>query len=194
MNMTKKQTNLPRQTFLLWKKGDNTSIEYFALHRRRDFFVLEGTFVLLLQQLPAKVTYRIVCDSSWRTKQVYVCHDSSGRISRLRLEVDGKQTWREGDTVIPFATGLFDVDFEISPATNTLPIRRMQLRVGESQESTAIWVRFPLLNPGPLQQRYTRLSSNCYAYEAPTLGFKAQLEVDDSGLIVSYGDLWTRMG
>ncbi len=89
--------------------------------------------------------------------------------------------------------GCIDVDLGITPSTNTLPIRRLNLQVGESADVTAAWVRFPELTVEPLAQRYTRLDERRYRYESTT-GFSAELEVDELGLVVRYGDIWERVG
>jgi hypothetical protein len=123
----------------------------------------------------------------------YVLEERAGEISRLALVVDETQRWQQSRSPLPLADGLFDVDFEISPVTNSLSIRRLNLKVGESAQSTAVWVRFPGLRLERLRQRYTRIDDTRYRYEAPELGFTSQLEVDKAGLIVKYGDLWMRI-
>ncbi len=184
--------NLAKNT-VIWRNTANNSLEYFTLHSNTHGYVLEGTVVILLEQLPAKVTYRIECDCYWRTKQVDVLQKRAKKTTQLTLTVDANLCWCENGTPLSFATGLFDVDFEITPATNTLPIRRLNLNVGESRVLDSVWVRFPSLKAERLQQRYTRVDDKCYKYEATNLGFKANLQVDDNGLIVKYGDLWVRI-
>jgi hypothetical protein len=94
---------------------------------------------------------------------------------------------------LPELAEFVDVDLEISPSTNTLPIRRLNLAIGESRELTAAWVRFPELTVEPLAQRYTRLAERRYRYESVVSGFTAELEVDDLGLVVTYEGLWQRV-
>jgi hypothetical protein len=178
---------------VLWRKTDDISIEYSVLQCDGDGFVLEGTVILILDSLPVKVTYRVDCDSHWRTRHVKLQQEQAGKVSKLLLDVDENQHWQENQVPLQFADGLFDVDFEISPATNTLPIHRLNLKVGESAKSTAVWVRFPSLKLERLKQRYSRVGDRSYRYEAPELGFEAQLEIDEAGLMVKYGDLWMRI-
>jgi hypothetical protein len=178
---------------VLWKKADDTSLEYSTLYSGDGCFVLEGSILLVFEQIPTRVTYRVDCDGRWQTRHVEVLQEQAERISRLTFAVDKDQRWQVNQQPLPFIDGLFDVDLEISPATNTLAIRRLNLGVGESAESTAFWVRFPSLTIERLRQRYTRISNRSYRYEAPELGFKAKLEVDETGIIVKYGDLWTRI-
>jgi hypothetical protein len=143
---------------LVWENRENRSVEYFTLHTTVDFFVVHGTVIMPLEQTPTKITYRLDCDKQWRTRNVSINQERAGKTSQLSLKVSDKQVWRRSGSKVSFATGLFDVDLEISPATNTLPIRRIGLNIGESQEVDAVWVRFPSLKLERLPQRYTRIS------------------------------------
>lgn len=80
----------------------------------------------------------------------------------------------------------------MTPATNTLPIRRLKLQVGSGQSVTAAWVKFPELSVQRLSQRYTRLKENTYRYESDT-GFSAEIVVDDLGLVTAYPGGWRRI-
>ena len=97
------------------------------------------------------------------------------------------------ELALPELAECIDADLGISPSTNTLPIRRLNLAVGESRELTAAWVRFPELTVEPLAQRYTRLAERRYRYESTVSGFTAELEVDDLGLVISYENIWQRV-
>jgi hypothetical protein len=81
----------------------------------------------------------------------------------------------------------------VSPVTNTLPIRRLKLAVGEDALVTAAWVKFPELTVSPLRQRYARLAENLYRYDSLESGFTAELMVDADGLVVEYGSIWRRI-
>ena len=78
------------------------------------------------------------------------------------------------------------MDLGIGASTNTLPIRRLDLEVGEAAEIVAAWVRFPELSLEPLPQRYTRLAEDRFRYESLDSGFTAEILVDDLGLVVHY--------
>ena len=85
--------------------------------------------------------------------------------------------------------GCTDVDLGCSPATNTLPIRRLRLAVGASHTIRAAWVRFPELVVEKAAQTYTRLDEFTYRYASGT--FEAELTVDDDGLVAGYA-VWRR--
>jgi len=84
--------------------------------------------------------------------------------------------------------GYVDVDLGFTPSTNTLPIQRLCLPIQGKAEITCAWIRYPSLAFEPLVQRYTRLSTSGYLYESGA--FRAELEVDESGLVQAYQGGW----
>ncbi len=173
---------------LLWQRLETPSLERFTLESREDGFVLEGTVVLELAVQPASVLYRIVADKGWATRTVSVSLTYGDQEAGLELRVDNEQRWWQGEHERTELRGLSDVDLSVTPATNTLPLRRLKLDVGKSAEVTAAWVKFPGLALEPLPQRYTRLSERHYRYESGTAfaDFSADLTVDDEIVVVDY--------
>jgi len=168
-------------------------MEHAAFGWQPDQRELAGTVVGVIEGRPAVVTYRVTCDAAWRTLAVRTSVDISGPpggepVRTLDLRVDDQQRWRLGNQEVASVRGCVDVDLGISPVTNTLPIRRLGLAVGDSREVTAAWVRYPDLHLQPLRQRYTRLAEDRYRYESP--GFAAELTVDELGIVRRYGDIW----
>lgn len=99
--------------------------------------------------------------------------------------------WLVNGAPEPRLTHCQDVDIGVTPATNTLPIRRLCLPVGASQTLSTAWVRFPDLTVESLTQRYTRLAADVYRYESLHSGFQATLRVDEQGIVQSYSGLWS---
>lgn len=85
-----------------------------------------------------------------------------------------------------------EVDISVSPLSNTLPIRRLSLSVGESADITTAYVTLPDLTVTTDPQRYTRLSEREYLYESRDSDFRRTVTVDDSGLVVDYPGLFER--
>jgi hypothetical protein len=187
----------------MWRILDGSGWEYCRIHlgRREDPrppWAIRGTVLAIEAGEPTLVNYSIdLREASVRLEtDLEVRHGARRRYGlRLKLFADGR--WENpgpgtGDWQIsPELEGATDLDLEFSPLTNTFPIRRLNLAVGESAELVAAWVRFPRLTVEPLPQRYTRLSESVYRYESD--GFSAEVEVDDLGLVVRYGDLWERV-
>jgi hypothetical protein len=172
---------------LLWRYVRDEGLEYCSLWELPDGggWALRGTAVVSYGGRPTEVRYRVVCDRAWRTRSVHVGVVSGEDKASLRLRAD-EGRWFAGDREVPQYAGCVDVDLGIGASTNTLPIRRLGLEVGQAREIEAAWVRFPDLSLEPLAQRYTRLSERRYRYESIESGFTADLEVDDLGLVLVY--------
>ena len=84
------------------------------------------------------------------------------------------------------------MDLGFTPATNTLPLRRLGLAVGESAAVRSAWLRFPELRHEPLEQTYTREAARTFRYRAIVDGepFVARLDIDAFGRVTRYEGLW----
>lgn len=179
---------MARLATLLWQRLESPSLERFTLESRANGFSLKGHVVLDLDGEPASVTYTIDTDTKWLTRAVWVALNRGQRETKLELRVDDDQRWWQGERELSALMGRSDVDLSVTPATNTLPLRRLELDVGESAEVTAAWVKFPELELEPLPQRYTRVSERHYRYESGTAlaDFSADITVDAEGVVTDY--------
>jgi uncharacterized protein len=107
------------------------------------------------------------------------------------VTADGAGAWWSDGEAAPALAGAVDVDVEVTPLTNTLPIRRLQAEGSDDAEVRAAWVRVPGDGIEPLDQRYTDLGGGRWRYRSAS-GFEAELTVDDQGLVETYGELWRR--
>jgi hypothetical protein len=108
----------------------------------------------------------------------------------VSIAVGPHQHWELNGAAQPQAAGCIDLDLNFSPATNLLPIRRLDLGIGQSAEVKAAWLRFPGFELQPLQQRYHRLDAATYRYESAGGSFTADLQVDRHGFVTRYGEYW----
>lgn len=86
-----------------------------------------------------------------------------------------------------------EVDISISPLSNTLPIRRLNLAVGESADIITAYLALPDFTVTTDPQRYTRLSKREYLYESRDSEFWRTITVDDTGLVINYPGLFQRL-
>jgi hypothetical protein len=178
---------------VLWRPVAAAGAQHCALRRLAKGFRLEGHVVESDGGIPLHVHYIVDCDSAWRTRVVSISQSYGTAGSTLRLDVVNKRWWTAEGMEVAGLHWLVDVDLSVTPATNTLPIRRLALDVGQKADVTAAWVRFPTLTVEPLTQTYERLATNIYRYSSDGGRFSALLEVDDLGLVVHYERGWERM-
>ncbi|MFP3675094.1 putative glycolipid-binding domain-containing protein, partial [Bacillus sp. SIMBA_031] len=86
------------------------------------------------------------------------------------------------------------IDISLTPFTNTLPIHHLKLQENNPQEIDVIYIDVLNHHIKPAQQRYTRTAANKYLYENIQTYFKAEILVDENGLVVTYPDLFEKIG
>lgn len=178
---------------VVWKNLLLDGRDYCALWRTAEGWLLKGTVAgVLKDRRPILANYEIYCDENWLTHRVQVERRIGSDVKDLSLSVESRRVWRSSGQELRVVRACDDVDLALTPATNTLPIRRLNLQVGSSQSVIAAWVKFPDLTVKPLFQKYTRLSKDTYRYESDT-GFSAEIAVDDLGLVTAYRGGWERI-
>jgi uncharacterized protein len=106
------------------------------------------------------VRYEIVVDGAWRTRAAYVRGRLATGEREVRLEADGPGHWGVGDVAAHQPDGCLDVDLESSSCTNTLPVHRLGLALGEGADAPAAYVRALGLDVERLEQRYERIADD----------------------------------
>ena len=109
----------------------------------------------------------------------------------MAIERDQSGRWTVDRIDRPDLAGCEDIDLSFTPATNLLPVRRLNLVIGESAEVRAAWLRFPKLDVQVLDQVYTRLDANRYLYQSADRTFERILTVNQAGFVIDYPGLWT---
>jgi uncharacterized protein len=174
-----------------WSPEGWRGFEDLRLEESPDGARLDGWALAVFEAAPLRVAYEIRCDAAWRVRSAHITCDDR----HLSVQSDGEGRWRHGDgQELPALDGCTDVDLQLTPATNTLPIRRLGLKPGEQGEILAAYIAFPSLAVRPAAQRYTRLADlggrQRYRYESAT--FQADLAVDAHGLVLDYPGYWRR--
>ena len=113
----------------------------------------------------------------------------------LNLQSDGQGHWNHGDgRAIEELNGCRDIDIWPTPFTNSFPIRREPMAIGERRQFLVAWVFALDLTFRAQSQAYTRLAERLYLFEnLDGSGFQAELPVDEDGIVVDYPDLFTRV-
>jgi putative acetyltransferase len=141
----------------------------------------------LTSEVPgAAATVAVEVDRTWRTRRAEVV--VAGRPRRLTCDAEG--TWWLDGTPASWLTGAVDVDVEVTPSTNTLPIRRLSTSGTEVAEVTAAWVRVPGDGIELRAQHYARTGPDRWRYRSASSS--VDLTVDEHGLVEAYGELWRR--
>lgn len=174
---------------VLWQRLDRSSIEFSQWEWDRAV-VFGGEVVGDLNGALGRVKYQVRVGEDQFTRGARIHLWSNRGHHQLHLFRSYTGEWQANGRARPDLTDATDVDIGVTPATNTLPLRRFRLAVGESRDLVAAWVRFPTLSVVPAYQRYTRIATNRYLYESLESGYRAELTVQNDGIVVQYADIW----
>ena len=175
---------------ILWRGSILPGHEACQLFSQNSLWHIEGTAVFLHEGQPVRLGYQIVCGATWQTLSANVEGWLGNKVIGIQIETDPTQHWWLNGAEQPAVTGCIDLDLNFSPSTNLLPIRHLDLAIGEAAEVNAAWLRFPSFELEPLPQRYSRLTEATYRYESAGGQFVADLKVNQSGLVLDYPGLW----
>ena len=144
---------------------------------------------------PFRLTYRLTWGESWQLRDAELVVVTERYTRSLSLRTDGEGHWRGGDgRTIDDLNGCMDVDIWPTPFTNSFPIRREPMTVGERREFKMAWICAPDLAVVSQPQAYTRLAERLYLFEnLDGSGFRAELPVDEDGIVIDYPDLFRRV-
>jgi hypothetical protein len=176
-----------------WLPDQGTGGEAFECECAADGQVLRGRIAAELEGRRIEGGYLVEADAAWVTRRVRVEIANLGRIVDLRANGIGRWSDAAG-TWIPALDGCIDVDISLTPATNTLPIRRLGLPTGGSADITVAYILAPDLSLRAGAQRYTHLAERLWRFHSPEIGFTADISVDEEGFVVDYPGLFRRSG
>jgi hypothetical protein len=144
---------------------------------------------------PFRLTYRLTWEPSWQLRDAELVVATERFTRSLSLQTDGQGHWRHRDgQTIDDLDGCMDVDIWPTPFTNTFPIRREPMAIGERRQFRMAWIFAPDLTVHAQPQAYTRLADRLYLFEnLDGTGFRAELPVDEDGIVLDYRDLFRRV-
>ena len=182
----------PTKSHMRWRRIDVPGHEEARIEQTAGGWRLTGQLQVEEGSVSAQLGYLIECEHDWRTRQAVVTGSASGAPMRFELGADGAGHWTLDGAPLPLVEGALDIDLGFTPATNLLPIRRLDLAVGERADVRTAWVRFPELRVEALEQSYQRDEARVFRYDALVDGekFQARLDTDEFGRVLHYEGLW----
>lgn len=185
------------QVEVRWQAWNGGGLEHCVARESQDGLVLSGA-VVGARGTEYGAFYDVRTDALFRTREVRVTYAAG---PSLHVEADGEGTWRDvlAGVPLPELSGCIDVDIGVTPATNTLPIKRLNLAGDQSCDILAAYVPLPSqigdrFTPTCAEQRYTCIEpGRKYRYEGLFRNFAAVLEVDTNGLVLDYPETFHRL-
>jgi len=174
------------------RKREDVGLEHLLLRER------EADSVVLAfdeEKGPFRLSYRLVWDEQWRIREAEMIASTQATTRLLTLHTDGHGHWRYDDgRPIAELDGCLDIDIWPTPFTNSFPILRKPMTIGQRQEFHVAWVCAPDLKVHRQTQAYTCLADGHYLFEnLDGSGFKAELPLDEEGIVRDYPNLFQRV-
>jgi hypothetical protein len=175
---------------MIWRKLDGPGHEYARLSSEDAGWRLTGVALFLHELQPCRLDYTILCDAQWQTQAGLVIGRVGDKNIDIEVSVDFFRTWRMNGIACPDVSRSIDLDLNFSPSTNLLPIRWLNLPVGDQATVMAAWLSFPDFTLEPLEQTYRRVDNDTYHYESGDGKFRAELKVNSVGFVTLYPKFW----
>ena len=175
---------------ILWKRCDREGHDACRFMPDGVLPIIEGCATFMQGTEAAQLFYRVVCDESWGS----ICARVSGWVGARNIDIliqlEDSGSWSINGIAAEGLAGLQDIDLGFTPATNTNALRRLDSRIGEEIETTAVWLDTDDWAVKRLTQVYRRIDRYAYDYRSPLHDFQATLIVDEFGVITDYPGLW----
>jgi uncharacterized protein len=161
-----------------------------------DGYRLDGHTAAVEDGQSWAVHYTVLVDPAWATRSARVTGWSASGERTLEIERTGEAGWLVNSEPVPELTGCRDVDLESSVVTNTVPVHRLDLRIGQAAQAPAVFVRADL-SVERLEQTYARApdegETQVYEYEAPRFDYRGRLGYDRAGVLLRYPGIAERV-
>lgn len=168
--------------------------EVVRFTEKGGMIVLEGTTTGVEEGIPWSIWYVIKLNKDWHARHAIIDNLVG---NHLEIEGDGQGSWLVNGNPQPELEGCLDLDFEASLVTNTAPVHRLRLAVGEQGESAAVYIRSRGLAVERLDQTYRRLPDQGkelrFEYNSPRFEYHDTLHFGADGLIVQYPGIGERV-
>jgi uncharacterized protein len=171
---------------ILWRRLDKPGHEACRFFLHDSSWHVVGTAVFAHNAHPCRLDYVVVCDAAWHTVSGTVQGWVGDETIAIEVSVDAARRWWLNGTEYSTVAGSTDIDLNFSPSTNLLPVRRLELAIGQEAQVQAAWLRFPSFTLEPLDQRYRRLDAVTYRYESAGGMFTTDLQVNAAGFVALY--------
>lgn len=187
----------PVERHIMWAPWEGPGLEHLHLTQKSDGIMADGLIIGVRDGLPVRVHYTIICDEQWRMRSADLVSLRADR-REIHLWTDGSGQWATAHgEALPDLAGCMEVDISATPFTNTLPIRRLALQPGATADVPAAYINIVDFTVTQVPQRYTHLETPAdetrYLYHGVLWDFRADLPVDDDGLVTDYPGLFRRV-
>ncbi len=177
---------------LIWKGIFYQSLEYFNLQSDDKNYTVESKIIGCHEDKIYSIDYKIRIDKDWIIQGFLI----ESEINKVKRTLTGKRIhdqWEINNVINPEFNNFKFIDISLTPFTNTLPINNLKLSGNNSQKINVLYIDVLNHHIRPVQQQYTRTAVNKYLYENIENDFKAEISIDETGLVITYPKLFEKI-
>lgn len=183
---------MTKQRTITWKPIEYDGMEYLQLREDDSSVQVESVVIGVEEGAAFRLDYQIRGEADYTVREIRLAL-AGGKT--IHLTSDGQGNWTdEKNQPMPDFKGCIDVDISATPFTNTLPIRRIKWRAGQSEVFKMVWFAIPEMTAHVDEQRYTCIEQKAdgmtFRFEQVETGFTALLSLDADGLVLDYPGLF----
>jgi uncharacterized protein len=177
---------------MFWEKQESSGSEYLELSYVDQTIQTESTILFIEDGVPHRVTYRILSDTNWVVKHLYIMNHSLGKTLSLSSYEDG--CWFDDNgKEIQSLRGAIDIDISCTPFTNSIPINRLAWIPDEPKLFEMVYVSAHDLTFKKVKQMYTRINDEeIRTFHYRSGSFESPVIVDKNGFVLEYPELFIR--
>lgn len=167
---------------VLWVRQDGPGNDACRFAEAEGGYLIDGSSADADQNT---LRYRIRARDDGTTRRVRI-----GAKSRIFVRRAPDDTWMLNGTSVPAVTGAKDIDLGFTPATFTLPIRRLNLGVGNEAEILVARLDLETERLKPLHLVFRRRSNDEYECLNTETGTTSHLLVDAQAIVRTHKGHW----
>lgn len=175
---------------LHWRSLENNTTERCIIDADEEGTTIIG-MINSIGTEDVSMVYSVAINEKWEPIIVSLTGNIGNyEIDEFYMRMEGN-TWLKNDESKEFA-GCDFVDISLTPFTNTLPIRSLNLQPGESKIINVLYFDVVGAEVKAVQQQYTCVDKHHYRFQNVPNDFEAVIEVDDEGFVINYPGLFER--
>lgn len=178
---------------LVWRSKEYPSLENCRAMITSMGSEISSVVIGVVENKIFEIEYNLKINPHWETEQVEIKSTIAGLVKSFIFQSDGKGNWQENGHILEQFDGCIDIDIPLTPFTNTLPIKRLKMQIGQAQLVKVVYLDLLRDEIKPVTQKYARLADREYKYENVPNDFEAVIRVDESGFVLDYPTLFERI-
>ncbi len=174
---------------IIWVSDFYNSIERCTIAQQGDGWAISSTIAGTFEENLFKIDYNLHANNQWQILSATIQTFIEDTKTNFQLEKTGDTVLLNGNAYKGF-NNISYIDISLTAFTNTLPINGLHLKNGETRVIDVIYFDIFEKKVSAEKQFYTRVSSDHYIFETFDKSFKADLDIDEDGLVTNYPGLF----